>query len=346
MSGMSAMAPPRPIGILGTGSYVPERVVTNEEVAAKVPDITADWIESRTGIRTRRYAADTEATSDLAAHAARNALDHAGLPATLIDYIIVSTSTGDFPQPATASILQQLIGAQSAACFDINAVCAGFVYAIEVARGLIMANPGSRALVVGADVYSRILNFSDRRTAVLLGDGAGAVIMGEVPEGHGMLDVTLSTHGEAQDLIKVAAGGSRLPTSAQTLADGGHFFTMQGRAVRDFVMNNVPPVVQKVLDRVGVGVDDIACFVPHQANGVLLGQLADRCGLSRDRTHLVVGRYGNLGSASVPVALDDAVRTGAIGDGELVLLSGFGGGMSVGTCLLRWSACHGQGQHE
>lgn len=325
------------IGFLGTGSYVPEREVDNEEIAAKVPDITVEWIESRTGIYTRRYAAPDEATSDLATRAARNALDRAGLPVALVDYIIVSTSTGDFPQPPTASLVQHLLGAQNAACFDLNAVCAGFVYGIELARGLIAANPGARAVVVGADVYSRILNFDDRRTAVLLGDGAGAVVVGEVPDGYGIIDVALSTHGEAQDLIKVPAGGSRVPTSARTVADGGHFFTMQGRGVRDFVMNTVPPGLHKLLARVGVGVEEIDCFVPHQANGVLLGQLAERCGLARAHTHLVVDKYGNTGSASVPVALDDAVRTGAIGTDDLVLLSAFGGGMSVGSCLLRWA---------
>lgn len=325
------------VGILGTGSYLPVREVDNEEIVARVPDITVDWIESRTAIYTRRYAAADEATSDLATKAARAALERAGLTPAGIDYVIVSTSTGDFPQPPTASLVQHLLGAQNAACFDVNAVCAGFVYGLELARGLVTANPGARALVIGADVYSRILNYDDRRTAVLLGDGAGAVVVGEVPAGQGIIDIALSTHGEAQDLIKVPAGGSRVPTSAQTVAAGEHFFTMQGRGVRDFVMDNVPPMLHKLLARAGVELADVDCFVPHQANGVLLGQLAERCGLTRARTHLVVGKYGNTGSASVPVALDDAVRAGAIGAGDVVLLSAFGGGMSVGSCLLRWT---------
>jgi 3-oxoacyl-[acyl-carrier-protein] synthase-3 len=327
----------RAVGILGTGSYLPEREVSNTEVAALVPDITPEWIVRKTAIRTRRYAAEDEATSDLAAEAARRALAQAGLGAERVDQLIVSTSTGDFPQPPTAAIVQQLIGAYSAACFDVNVVCAGFVYAVEMARALVTANPGSHVLVVAADVYSRVVDFDDRRTSVLLGDGAGAAVVGEVPTGYGILATELSTHGESEDLVKVWAGGSRTPTSARTVAEGGHYFTMQGRGVRDFVMANVPPALEKLLVSVGVGVGDVDCFVPHQANGVLLHDLVARCGLEKAHTHRVVERYGNVGSASVPVALDDAVRSGVIDAGDLVLLSAFGGGMSVGSCLLRWS---------
>lgn len=326
------------IGIMGTGSYVPERVVTNDDIHALVPDAPPEWVLRKTAIETRRWAADDEATSDLAAHAARRALERAGVPVERVDHLIVSTSTGDFPQPPTATLVQHLIGATGAACVDINAVCAGFVYGLELARALVTAKPGSHALVIAADVYSRILDFGDRRTSVLLGDGAGAAVVGEVPDGRGFVDVDLSSYGEAQDLIKVVAGGSRVPTTVGTAAAGGHYFTMQGRGVRDFVMDNVPPVLEKQLARAGVTADDIACFVPHQANGVLLRDLVRRCGLDDARTHQVVEKYGNVGSASVPVALDDAVLSGRLSDGDLVLLAGFGGGMSVGTCLLRWSA--------
>lgn len=324
------------VGVLGTGSYVPERVVTNQELADRMPDVTAEWIVRKTAIRARRYAADHEATSDLAAHAARQALAAARLSVDRIDHLIVSTSTGDFPQPPTACLVQDLIGARNAACVDVNAVCAGFVYGLALARGMVLADPGSHALVIGADLYSRILDFSDRRTAVLLGDGAGAAVVGAMPGGQGIIGVDLSSHGEAQHLIKVVAGGSRVPTTERTLADGGHFFTMDGRGVRDFVMDNVPPALDKIVTRHGAAISDVDCFVPHQANGVLLDALVERCGLSEARTARVVERLGNLGSASVPVALDHAVRRGEIGDGDLVLLAAFGGGMSMGTCLLRW----------
>jgi acetoacetyl-CoA synthase len=327
-----------PIGLLGTGSYVPERVVTNEDIAALVPDASVDWILSRTAIATRRWAAAEEATSDLAAKAALRALEAADLAVDRVDYLIVSTSTGDFPQPPTACLVQSLIAAHAAACFDVNAVCAGFVYGLELARSLVACRPGTHALVVAADVYSRILDFADKRTAVLLGDGAGAAVVGAVPEPYGIVATDLSSYGDAQDLIKVAAGGSRVPTSARTVADGGHFFTMQGRKVRDFVMDGLPPVLDKLVAGAGLTLADVDCFVPHQANGLLLRELVVRCGLQDAYTHLVVERYGNVGSASVPVALDDAVRSGRIGGGDLVLLAGFGGGMSVGACLLRWAA--------
>jgi acetoacetyl-CoA synthase len=325
-----------PIGILATGGYVPDRVVTNEEICALVPDATPDWILSRTGIVTRRYAAPDQATSDLAARAAGRALAAAGVTAGEVDYLIVSTSTGDSPQPPTACGVQDLIGARNAACLDINVVCSGFVYGLEIARGLLGVNPGTRALVIGADVYSRCLDYRDRRTSVLLGDGAGAVLVGSVPAPGGFGEICLSSYGDARDLIGVAAGGSRLPASASTVAGGQHFFTMRGRAVRDFVLDNIPPLVDKLLSRAGLGPGDVGCFVPHQANGRLIGELAERCGLGGVPMARVVERYGNLGSASVPVALDDAVRSGAVAGGDVVLLAGFGGGMAAGAGLVRW----------
>ncbi|MEI5103024.1 ketoacyl-ACP synthase III [Streptomyces sp. PmtG] len=326
------------IGILGTGAYVPERVVTNDDITALVPDAPPEWILRRTGIVTRRWAAPDQATSDLAALAATRALRAADLGADRVGYLIVCTSTGDSPQPPTACLVQNRIAAYSAACLDLNVVCAGFVYGVELARSLVATNPGTHALVIGADVYSRILDFTDRRTAVLLGDGAGAVVVGEVPDDQGVLAVDLHSYGQAAELIKVAAGGSRMPTTARTVADGGHYFTMQGRAVKDFVMDNLPTLLEKLVTRVGHTFADVDCFVPHQANPVLIGELARRCAFPSARTALVADRLGNLGSASVPVALDDAVRSGAVTRGDVVLLAGFGGGMSIGNCLMRWSA--------
>lgn len=322
-------------GILGTGAYVPKAEISNAEVAERA-NISAEWIERKTQIVTRRYAGPDEATSDLAARAGLAALDDAGITPDRLDYIIVSTSTGDSPQPPTSYLVQNLLDAWGAACFDINVVCSGFVYGLVLARSLVAANPEARALVIGADVYSRILDFSDRRTAVLLGDGAGAAVVGAAPEPRGMLAFQLASRGDASGLIRVEAGGSRLPTSHQTVDDGGHFFRMDGRGVRDFVMDNVPPALTELCARAGVGLDDVDHFVPHQANGVLLSRLVERAGLSGARTHRVLEKYGNVGSASVPLALDQANRTNALSDGDLVLLAGFGGGMSIGACLLRW----------
>ncbi|MFF7282396.1 beta-ketoacyl-ACP synthase 3 [Streptomyces griseorubiginosus] len=322
-------------GIIATGSYLPKEEVSNEEVADRV-GVTADWIERKTQIVSRRYAAPDEATSDLAVHAANRALEQAGLTADRIDYLIVSTSTGDFPQPPTSYLVQDALGAFQAACLDVNVVCSGFVYALEVARGLVRNRPGGHALVIGADLYSRILDFGDRRTAVLFADGAGAAVVGPVDEPYGILGTDLVSRGDAHDLIRVEAGGSRNPTSASTLADGGHYFRMNGRGVRDFVSEHVPPALTALADRIGVATDRVDHFVPHQANGVMLGEVVELAGLTGAVTHRTLQKYGNVGSASVPVALDEANRSGALAPGDLVLLAGFGGGMSIGASLLRW----------
>ncbi|GGQ59261.1 3-oxoacyl-ACP synthase III family protein [Couchioplanes azureus] len=325
-------------GILGTGSYVPEHEVTNEALVQRVPGASAEWITRKTLIEARRFAAPEEATSDLAIRAGAAALEHAGIAADRIDYLIVSTSTGDSPQPPTASLVQHALGAHRAAAFDINVVCAGFVFGLALAESLVAVRPGAVVLVVAADVYSRILDFDDRRTAILFGDGAGAAVVGAVPQPYGLVDVELVTRGDAHELIHVKAGGSRLPASAETLAEGGHFFRMNGRGVRDFVMAGVPPVLHDLLKRAGVTAEEVDHFVPHQANGVMLQELVEAAGLTRSRTHLVLDRFGNTGSASAAIALDTAARSGALGDGDLVLIAGFGGGMSVGAALLRWYA--------
>lgn len=324
------------VGILGTGSYLPERVVTNAELATFVRGADPDWALRKTLIGARRFAAAHEATSDLAVQAAGSALSNARISADRIDYLIVATSTGDCPQPPTSSLVQNAIGATRAACFDINVVCAGFVFALQLANSLIVANPGSVVLVVAADVYSRILDFADRRTSVLFGDGAGAAVLGAVPVPYGMLDTELVTRGDAHKLIYVEAGGSRRPASRESVADGGHYFRMNGRGVRDFVLDGVPPILADLIKRAGMTAEDIQHFVPHQANGMMIGELVETAGLSGAQTHLVLDRYGNTGSASIPIALDEAARSGAFTDGELVLLAGFGGGMAVGASLIRW----------
>jgi 3-oxoacyl-[acyl-carrier-protein] synthase-3 len=325
------------IGILSTGSYLPKHEVGNEEVAERV-GVTAEWIERKTQIRSRRYAAPHEATSDLAAKAAERALEQAELTAGDLDYVIVSTSTGDHPQPPTSYLVQHLLGAYGAACFDVNVVCSGFVYALSLAHSLVTVRPDARVLVIGADVYSRILDFTDHRTAILFADGAGAAIVGAVPEPYGIIASDLSSRGDAHHLIRVEAGGSRHPASAATVAEGGHYFRMDGRGVRDFVAEHVPPALTALTRRAGVDIGTVDHFVPHQANGVMLGEVVERAGLGAAQTHRTLIKYGNVGSASVPVALDEANRTGALTPGDLVLLAGFGGGMSIGASLLTWGS--------
>jgi 3-oxoacyl-[acyl-carrier-protein] synthase-3 len=323
------------IGIVATGSYLPKDEVGNDEIARRA-GVTAEWIVSKTQIACRRYAAPEEATSDLATQAALDALTRSGLDAGQLSYVIVSTSTGDSPQPPTSYLVQHAIGADNAACFDINVVCSGFVYGLALADSLIAAQPDTYALVIGADIYSRSLDFTDRRTAALFGDGAGAAIVGAVPTQAGFVAFDLSSHGAEHNLIEIKAGGSRQPASHASVGSGGHYFRMDGRGVGDFVMEKVPPLLSSLVGNAGCTLDQVDVFVPHQPNGVLLTQLAERCGLAGARTARTLDRYGNVGSASVPVTLDDAVRSGLLRDGDLVLLAAFGGGMSIGACLTRW----------
>ncbi|MFD5326442.1 3-oxoacyl-ACP synthase III family protein [Streptomyces sp. NPDC127092] len=331
-----------PIGIVSTGSYVPSTVVTNEEIAGNA-GVTAEWIVRKTGIHERRRAADHEATSDLAAHAARNALAQAGLHPEQLSYIVLATSTPDHPQPATASIVQGLIGATNAAAFDVNAVCSGFVYALTVAERL-LAGGRQFGLVIGVDIYSRILDYTDRKTCILFGDGAGAVVLGPAEQGQGqgqgqgILETGLITHGDQHRLISVPAGGSRIPPSTESVEAGQHFFRMDGRGVRGFVHENLPAALHRLLDQAGVSADEVDHFIPHQANGVMLHEVWPELGLDRAELHLALKRYGNTGSGSVPITLDLVHRQGLLAEGDVVLLTGFGGGMNVGSALLRWGA--------
>lgn len=332
------------IGVLGTGSGLADNEVTNADLAERF-EVSADWMVQKTHIRTRRYAGPGQATSDLAAAAARAALADSGRTADDIDFLIVSTSTGDSPQPATACLVQHAIGADRAACFDVNVACSGFVYALALAHALLSVSatvhartdgPG-HALVVGADVYSRILDPSDPRVSVLGADGAGAAVVGPVPADRGFLGFGLASRGDRSGLITIEAGGSRCPTTHETVDRGGHHLRMQGRAVREFVLANLPPALDQLVARCGSRLGDVDHFFPHQPNGVLIDQLAKEAGLTGAETHRTVERLGNMGSASVPVTLDEANRAGRLRDGDLVLLAGFGAGMSVGTCLLRWA---------
>lgn len=324
------------IGIVGTGAYLPAHEITNETLAARF-DVTTEWIEHKTRIRTRRYAAPTEATSDLAVCAAVSALDQADLAPEQIDYLIVATSTADFRVPPTACVVQKALGAGRAACFDLNIACSGFVYALGVARSLVALSSNTHALVIAADIWSRFIDPQDRSTAVLIGDGAGAAVIGPVPAEYGIIDVDLRAHGDDFELLIVPAGGSRCPTTHDTVERGGHFLKMRGREVTEFVMRRVPGALHDLLVRAHVPPDAVDHFVPHQANGTMLCNLATNLGLPRARMHLTVERYGNVGCASIPVTLDEVSRSGALRAGDFVLMAGFGSGMALGACLLRWS---------
>ncbi|TDC25980.1 ketoacyl-ACP synthase III [Streptomyces sp. 8K308] len=328
------------IGILGTGSMLPSVVVTNEEIG-RGAGVTDEWIIRKTGIRERRRAQDNQATSDLAAVAAERALRQAGVSPEEVAYIVLATSTPDQPQPPTASFVQHLIGAGNAVAFDVNAVCSGFVYALSLVERVLRTEPATErryGLVIGADIYSRILDYSDRRTAILFGDGAGAVVLGRTAEGEvgGILATSLVSRGDQHRLIGVPAGGSRMPATADTVEQGSHFFQMDGRGVRGFVQENLPKAVHRLLADAGVGVEEVRHFVPHQANGVMLREVWPELKLVNADLQLTVELHGNTGAASVPIALDVVHRRGELAEGDNVLLSAFGGGMAIGSALVSW----------
>lgn len=326
----------RTIGVLSTGAYLPARIVSNNEVGPPA-GVDDEWITRKTGIHSRRRAQREEATSDLALHAAKDALTHAKVSPEDLSLIVVATSTPDSPQPPTAAVLAAGLGAPpTAASFDLNAVCSGFVFAIDISQRFLATAGNGYALVIGADIYSRVTDPEDRRTVVLLGDGAGAAVLGPVPHGRGIIASRMLTFGEYRGLVEVAAGGSRLPASVETLSQRQHYFTMQGHAVTDFVRKHVPLAVEGFLDDNRVDAADVQHVIPHQANGNLIRTLAADLGLPHAMTHETVGRYGNTGAASVGITLDDAARTERLGPGQLVLLVGFGGGMSIGLALIRW----------
>ena len=325
------------IAILGTGSYVPESVLTSAELGARL-GVGEQWIIDKTRIRERRVAAADQATSDLAVPAARNALAAAGVAAEDVDIVLVATSTPDQPMPATACAVQAGIGAVRAAAFDLDAVCSGFLYALVTARGLLAMDDEARtALVIGADTYSRILDYDDRRTSVLFGDGAGAVVLGKTASDDSLLSTVLGSDGTKNHLVQIPAGGSRQPASEATLAAGEHYFAMRGREVRDLAGQVLPDVVRRVVKEAGLDLADVDLLVPHQANGVMLEDLADALGLRSDQLHLTVDRLGNTGAASVPITLDDAVRSGRIRENDVVVLVAFGGGMTWGGAACRWT---------
>lgn len=316
----------RRAGILGVGSFVPPQIVTNDDLAARI-DTSDEWIRSRTGIGARRIAAPGVLSSDLALAAAQNALSDAGLSASDLDLIIVATSTPDYPGsfPSTATVLQNALGAKQAAAFDMGAVCAGFAYALHVAAQLVRTGVNQRVLVVGAETMSRILNWNDRNTAVLFGDGAGAAIVGEVSEG-GYLGGILGADGAGGPLLNVTKAGECPNTIYQN-----------GKEVYKFAVSIMGEAAAQAVESVGLQTSDVDVFIPHQANIRIIQKAAERIGLPMDKVFVNLERYGNTSAASIPLALDEAVKSGKIQPGHLVVLVGFGAGLTWGANVLRWS---------
>jgi len=325
------------IAILGTGSYAPEKILTNGELA-KMVDTSDEWITTRTGIKERRIAAPDEATSDLAQRAAEAALAAAGLQARDIDLVVVATLTPDMPMPACATILQHKLGVPAhAACFDLNAACSGFIYALDTAWAMMASGRYRHALVVGAEKLSSFVDWEDRTTCVLFGDAAGAAVLGPARgNGAGIIGTRLYSEGGMQDLLCIPAGGSADPTSTDSLTARRHFIKMRGREIFKTAVREMEDAIEEILEHHGLTVDQIACVVPHQANLRIIDAVSKSLGLSRDRFVINLDRYGNTSAASVPLALDEAVRAGRIRSGDIALLVAFGAGLTYGASLVRW----------
>ncbi|MGI9311700.1 MAG: beta-ketoacyl-ACP synthase III [bacterium] len=316
--------------IVGTGGYLPERVLTNRELEAMI-DTDDEWIQSRTGIRERRIAADDEFTVDLAEHAARRAIEAAGVEVGEIDLIIVATTTADQVFPSTACLLQQRLGVEGHPAFDVQAVCAGFLFALGVADKFIRAGDSRCALVIGAETFSRIIDWSDRRTCVLFGDGAGAVVL-RADRQPGVLSTHLHSDGRYKDLLCVPVGVSRNFSKVQA---GAAYTTMEGAEVFRWAVTAMSDIIDETLAANGMERDDIDWLIPHQANIRIINAVGARSRIPRDKVVVTVDRHGNTSAASVPLALDAAVRDGRVRAGQHVLLEGFGGGFTWGSALLR-----------
>ncbi|MDR3561522.1 MAG: ketoacyl-ACP synthase III [Negativicutes bacterium] len=322
-------------GILGLGSYVPDKIVTNKDLE-KMVDTTDEWIVARTGIHERRIVAQDEATSDIATKAAQIALADAGITASELDLIIVATVTPDMAFPSSACLVQKNLGAMNAAAFDLTAVCSGFVYGLVVASQFIKSGTYRKILIIGAETLSKITDWTDRNTSIVFGDGAGAVILGETQPGCGILGMNLGADGTGGDLLKLPAGGSRQPASAQTVSDRLHYISMNGTEVFKFAVKIMGESAIKALEDAKLSPADITYLVPHQANIRIIQSAAKRLGLPMDKVIVNVDKYGNTSAASIPIALAEAVQSGKIKNGDVLVLVGFGGGLTWAASVIKW----------
>lgn len=322
--------------IIGTGSYLPERVLSNADLE-KLVETSDEWITTRTGIRERRLAADDEASSDLAAKAAERAMENAGITAEEVDLILVATCTGDMPFPSTATVVQQLLGASNAFCFDVAAACSGFLYGMEIARNFLESGRCRTALVIGAEKMSTLINWEDRTTCVLFGDGAGAVVLRKKEQGgDGLGPCRLGADGNLSHLLNVPAGGSRTPVTPEVLANHENTLRMSGQEVFKHAVTNMTRTAFSLLEEAGWKAEDLDCVIPHQANRRILEAIRTRVGVSEDKVFVNVDKYGNTSAASIGIALDEAVKSGALREGSKVMLLAFGAGFTWAGVLLEW----------
>ncbi|MFD0867555.1 3-oxoacyl-ACP synthase III [Chlamydia abortus] len=324
-----------PVGIIGTGKYVPERVLTNQDLE-KMVDTNDEWISTRTGIKERRLASEHEASSDLAFQAAQVALEQAGITAEQLDLILVASITPDMAFPSTACILQDRLGAKKAAAFDLSAACSGFIYGLANASNFIAMGTYKYALVVGAECLSKITDYTDRNTCILFGDGAGAAVLGPVAEGRGFRSFELGADGSGGELLKIAGGGSRCPASPASLEQKQHYIYMAGKEVFKFAVKIMGSAAEEALNKAGISKSEIDLLVPHQANIRIIQAALNRLELPEDKCMINLQKYGNVSAASIPIALAEAVEEGRVKEGDCIVLVGFGGGLTWGASVLIW----------
>jgi 3-oxoacyl-[acyl-carrier-protein] synthase III len=325
----------RTVSIIGTGSYVPEKILTNADLSRMV-DTSDEWITTRTGIKERRIAAKDEFTSDMATKAALKAIEQANITAAEIDLILVATATPDMLFPATACFVQKNIGATNAACLDISAACAGFLFGVEIAQQFITSHTHDTVLVIGADKLTSITNWTDRNTCVLFGDGAGAAILRHRGGTHGVISTHIGSDGQFTDILFMPGGGSRCPITAENVGRNLNTIHMSGKEVYKQAVIAMFSAAQKALQKAGLSIEDIACVIPHQANLRIIEGIADRLKIPIERFYVNLDRYGNTSAAAVAIALDEANRTGRIKAGDFVLMVVFGGGLTWASTVIEW----------
>ncbi len=325
----------RTCSIAGVGSYVPTKVLTNADLE-KMVNTSDEWITSRTGIKERHIAAPDEFTSDLGAKAALRAMAQAGVTADQIDLIVVATITPDMPFPSTAALIQRKLGAHRAAAFDLEAACSGFIYALEVAQQFIMSRTYDTVLVVGAEKLSSIVDWQDRNTCVLFGDGAGAAVLRNRPNAHGLLTAVMGSDGTKADLLFMAGGGSRCPATAESVAARMHYLRMEGKETFKNAVQAMQTAATEALRRCEIDISRIKLIIPHQANRRIIDAVADRLGAKPEQCFINLHKYGNTSAASVAIALDEAVQSGRVQNGDLILLVVFGAGLTWGAAVIEW----------
>ncbi len=325
----------RTCSIAGVGAYVPSRILTNADLE-KMVDTTDEWITTRTGIKARHIAAPDEFTSDLAVKAAERAMANAGVTADQIDMISVSTITPDMPFPSTACLVQSKIGAYRAAAFDLEAACSGFIYGLEIGQQFIMSRTYNTVLVIGAEKLSSIVDWQDRNTCVLFGDGAGAVVLQNRPDSHGLLTAVMGADGRKADLLFMAGGGSRCPATLESVNNRMHFLRMEGKETFKSAVQAMQTAAEEALRRCEVDITRVKLVIPHQANRRIIEAVGERLGAKPEQLFINLHKFGNTSAASVAIALDDAVQSGLVQRGDLILMMVFGAGLTWGAALIEW----------